>query len=459
MTLSSLFILTGLLSGGPQEPPELLQTPFVQLGEQSDAGVKSFAITWQTNDVDAKYELTYSQGNAKKLAKTSFRTVRVEGIAAHRVYQATISGFRSGSPVRYTLTSPTANFTGEVAAPKSARQDYSFVVFGDCGIGNKEQAKIAYQTYLQKPDLIVLTGDIVYNDGRISEYRKNFYPYYATKVADPNVGAPLLSRSLFVGVPGNHDILNRDLGRYPDGLAYYHYWHQPLNGPLRKGQESTPTLTGPLARQEAFESGAADRYPRMSNFSFDYGNAHWTVLDANRYVNWNDPKLRAWLAADLKAARKKTWRFVTFHQPGFHSSDSHQGEKQMRAVASIFEEGKVDIVFSGHVHNYQRTFPIQVGDKAGAPQAELEKDNWPVDKAFDGNKVTRANGVLYIVDGGGGARLYEKDFGNQPEKWKPFQQKYVGEHCFSTIKVSGKKLTLVQINVDGKEVDRMVVTK
>ena len=29
----------------------------------------------------------------------------------------------------------------------------------------------------------------------------------------------------------------------------------------------------------------------MANFSFDYGNAHWTVLDSNKNVDWTDPSL------------------------------------------------------------------------------------------------------------------------------------------------------------------------
>ena len=31
----------------------------------------------------------------------------------------------------------------------------------------------------------------------------------------------------------------------------------------------------------------------MANFSFDYANAHWIVLDSNPYVDWTEPSLRA----------------------------------------------------------------------------------------------------------------------------------------------------------------------
>src|SRR5262249_34258471 len=151
---------------------------------------------------------------------------------------------------------------------------------------------------------------------------------------------------------------------FPDTLAYYYYWAQPLNGPLgTAGAASTPTLSGADTNQQAFLAAADAAYPRMANFSFDYGNAHWTVLDANAYVDWTDPALRAWVEKDLAAARNATWRFVGFHQPGFNSAKSHFSEQRMRLLADVFEKGGVDIVFAGHVHNYQRTFPMRFAVK------------------------------------------------------------------------------------------------
>ena len=64
----------------------------------------------------------------------------------------------------------------------------------------------------------------------------------------------------------------------------------------------------------------SSRGPRMANFSFNYGNAHWTVLDANATVDWTNRELQEWVANDLAAAKDATWRFVSFHQPGFNSS-------------------------------------------------------------------------------------------------------------------------------------------
>ena len=461
MLIPTCLALASISGGGKPQAVDLLVPPSVQLGDQVANGPNSLAIAWQTGDEDHAFALRFTQGGRVREAKATFRTVRLDGVAPHRVYTASLTGLRPGERLRYTLLGDGKSlFQGEVSAPKSDAQPYTFAVFGDCGADTPEEAQIAYQAYRTKPDMIVMTGDLVYSSGRVSEYRKNFFPYYTSELASPKNGAPLLSSSLVVACPGNHDILNRAFDRFPDLLAYFYYWSQPLNGPLKEsGMKSTPTLSGPEPRQAAFLAAAGPNYPRMANYSYDYGNAHVTVLDANGYVDWNDPMLRSWLKADLAAGAKKTWRFVVYHQPGFHSSRSHQGEKQMRAVADLFEAGKVDVVFNGHVHNYQRSMPIQVAGKAGASKEELAKDDWKVDAAFDGVGNTRPKGVVYLVDGAGGADLYQPEYEKTPDVWKPFQKVYSGEYSFSIVAVNGKTFSLRQIDRAGKEIDRMTITK
>src|SRR5262249_29429888 len=145
-----------------------------------------------------------------------------------------------------------------------------------------------------------------------------FYPVYNATSPTPAVGAPLLRSTLFFAAPGNHDLANRNLGQYPDGLAYFLYWDLPRNGPaLALQARNSAILSGPEANQKAFLGAAGTAYPRMANFSFDAGDIHWLILDANTYVNWSDTELRAWITRDLAAAQDKIWRFVVFHQPGF----------------------------------------------------------------------------------------------------------------------------------------------
>ena len=266
--------------------------------------------------------------------------------------------------------------------PSALNQAYRFVAFGDCGANTTEQKALAQRAFQEKPDFVMITGDIVYARGRVSEYRDNFWPVYNADEASPGVGAPLLRSSLFVAAAGNHDIATRDLERFPDGLAYFLYWEQPLNGPPgEEGSAYVPKLSGPDASKQAFLEPAGDAYPRMANFSFDYGNAHWTVIDSNPYVDWTDKGLRAWVERDLASAHGATWRFVAFHHPGFSSSREHYEQQSMRKLADVFEAGKVDVVWSGHVHNYQRSYPLHfVPGPDGDDKPLIGKDGKPITK-------------------------------------------------------------------------------
>ena len=206
----------------------------------------------------------------------------------------------------------------------------------------------------------------------------------------------------------------------------------------------------------------------MANFSFDYGNAHWTILDCNPYVDWADPALRAWVEKDIASAKSATWRFVAFHHPGFNSSREHVNDQQMRLLADIFEKNKVDVVFSGHVHNYQRTYPLTFAAKKNAEgtlkgveeQSGAVAGAWTLDKEFDGVTKTKPNGVLYLITGGGGAHLYNPEQQDKPDTWQPFTCKYVADvNSLTAVDVNGKTLTFRQISATGKELDHFTVTK
>jgi hypothetical protein len=199
----------------------------------------------------------------------------------------------------------------------------------------------------------------------------------------------------------------------------------------------------------------------MSNFSFDYGNAHWLVLDSNPYVNWNDRALRDWVASDLAANKSATWRFVGFHHPGFNSAHTHFNDQWMRMMSKVFEAGGVDIVFSGHVHNYQRTFPLRFQAKVNAPDQWGRVDgDWRLDRNYDGRFHTKPDGVIYVITGAGGAMLYNPEQQNDPASWQAFTNKFVSQvNSFTVVDGVGDRLSIRQVSKDGQELDRFVVTK
>jgi len=99
------------------------------------------------------------------------------------------------------------------------------------------------------------------------------------------------------------------------------------------------------------------------------GNVAFFLLDSNR-INRTQT---VWLA---RALRRSTapWKVVAFHHPAF-TCGAYRGHREVRSRwVPLFERHGVDLVLSGHDHNYQR---------------------------FGARR-----GVRYAVHGGGGARLY-----------------------------------------------------
>ncbi len=452
-----------------------LVKPYLQLGHSP--ADRQVVVVWHTVDADSQWVVDYRPGTGRRwqaAPTATFDRVAVPGVAPHRIHHVALTGLEPGQLFGYRLSNDGKPvFEAEARAPKAADQPQRFVVFGDCGADTPEERAIAFRAFLSKPDFVMITGDIVYGKGLISEYRTKFWPILNADEASPCVGAPLLRSTLFLAAPGNHDIASRDLEKTPDGLAYFYYWFQPLNGPIGKvGGPITAPLAGPSQNLKAFAEAAGSAFPRMANFSFDYGNAHWTVLDANATVDWTNRELKEWVAADLASAKGATWRFVSFHQPGFNSSKTHFDEQYMRVLAPLFEEGKVDVVFNGHVHNYQRSYPLRfvpASESQAAPPAAKDgktskvrhvDGKFTLDKSFDGHNDTSPDGVIYIVTGAGGQHLYNPEQQDDPASWQAFTFKHVSKvHSLTVADLDGPTLSIRQQSPDGEEVDRFVIKK
>ncbi|HPS56027.1 MAG TPA: metallophosphoesterase family protein, partial [Sedimentisphaerales bacterium] len=96
--------------------------------------------------------------------------------------------------------------------------------------------------------------------------------------------------------------------------------------------------------------------PTTANYTFTYGNAHFTVLDyATGYYNTVPV---AWLQAALgsQEAQSATWRFLVLHVPPY-CERWIDGSSVLRAsLVPLLEQYGVDMVFSGHTHEYERGF-------------------------------------------------------------------------------------------------------
>ena len=319
--------------------------------------------------------------------------------------------------------------------------------------------KIAGAPKLPEPNLALNTGDNVYYNGAEGSYRDFWMPVWNNAVSSNETGAPFIRHIPYYIVLGNHDmgstgvsanlLGNDSAGKYSgltgggDALQYFNNFYFPLNGPLGvdpqhifNGDVSSPTgfyfsyqgqsYDSPAAI-EAFRAstevdtgkGPKRQIDTMSNYSFDSGNAHFVFLDANPHLfngllsyvatyksaptNFpNYPSILAkWLVNDLDSSNQ-TWKVVVFHQPSFSSGNLTLRNFQMRRIAKFLEDHGVNIVFNGHEHNYQRTYPLRALDRVADVPSENAAPAVAIDQNYDGNTNTVPDGVLYIVEGAGG---------------------------------------------------------
>ncbi|MCA0366212.1 MAG: metallophosphoesterase family protein [Bacteroidetes bacterium] len=440
--------------------------PYIQIGESEN--LDKMVVMWHTDteikDFKIKYHISGNQSKTKE-QWVSGKRLSVSGTTNRFIYEATLFDLIPGKLVTYEIwRGKTKVFSSEFKAQARKDEEVKMVVFGDVGTGTEIQRKIGNLVMKEQPQMVAISGDIVYNRGLVHEYDENFYPYNNA----PEY--PFMSRVPFFVAPGNHDLETRDLNKYNGALAYYYFWNQPLNGPdFKENSALHPELIGSDSLKKDFYAYTEKKYPVMSNYSFNYGDSFWLVLDSNPYVNWSDSTLIKWVKNEMEKAKDFTWKFVMFHHPGFNSSRAHYEQQQMRILSPLFEAGKVDVVFNGHVHNYQRTFPMnflpygtgsRIASSTNQTRGKVISGKWTLDKIYDGKTQLKPNGPIYIVTGAGGRELYDVDQTDDKDSWQPFTcQFYSVKHSFTSIIFNSKSLKIKQIDIDGNLVEEISIVK
>lgn len=456
----------------PDTSGPFLVKPYVQMGEAPrHLKEEQIAVLWHAPDRDQPWKVEFRSKEATDW--TSVESVKetqvvVTGIPPHRVCEAILQPLPPGAIVEYRVRrGENVDFTATTRSRAAVNQSFRCVVAGDLGTGSPQQRKVAYQIDRRQPEFMFVPGDLVYNHGRISEYRSSFYPVYSQEKASAEQGSPLMRSTILLGGRGQHDT-QAALAHQPDAHAYFLYWSFPLNGPpLEPAGPHVFPLGGSASDEGAFREAAAKRFPGMANYSFDWGNSHWTVLDTwNPHIDWTAPALRSWLREDLARARDSTWKFVSSYMPPFSSSTAYPQGQKMRVIVDILQDAGVDIVFSGYAHSYQRTYPLRFTQDAIPAEpvrdpAQKVPGQWRLDKQFDGHERTRPDGILYIVSGcGGNPQLHSPEQTNNPKTWQPFTAKYeASTHQFTELEINDRRLTLRQISLDGEELDRISLSK
>jgi hypothetical protein len=465
--------------------PLFTALPYIQPGAKGTTlrdGDESIVIAWQTDRRPSDFQVIVRGKGLTPTAIVPKRSERFSGDMndgeGRFDYAAIIEGLSLSTRYDYRVVMNSKTIAeGFFTTRKKRGTKTRFVTFGDNSYGEISDRMIAYQAYQAKPDFIMNTGDNVYEDGLDNEYARFFFPVYNADIAHPRVGAPLLRSVPYYTVIANHDVHGKDemkrpvadFKTNPDSGGYFTCMHLPGNG--HDATQKTPII-GPKDRIDLFRQTAGDRFPRQATYSFDYGDAHFLCLDSNIYVDANDPALHRFIEEDLKAT-DASWKFVVFHHPAFNVGYDHYSEQHMRVLSPIFEKNGVNIVLHGHEHNYQRTLPFTFApsDISAAStlntKSRLVPGKFTIDRAFDGVKNTKANGVIYITTGAGGKHLYDMEDNDKPERWKHKEDDYADyiarfisdRHSLTVVDMDAGSLNFKQVDQWGNVIDQFRLTK
>jgi hypothetical protein len=205
-------------------------------------------------------------------------------------------------------------------------------VLGDAGTANRNQAAVrdAFLKWTgpRTPDLWLMLGDNAYGTGTDAEYQKAVFAMYPDTLRTSPLWPTL----------GNHDAGSANSGT--ESGVYYDVFTLPTRG----------QAGGLPSGTEAY-------------YAFDYANIHFICLDSHDTDRSKDGAMAQWLRADLESTTQE-WIVCFFHHPpytkGTHDSDDPKDSSgrmiQMRQnLLPILEEGGVDLVLTGHSHNYERS--------------------------------------------------------------------------------------------------------
>jgi len=159
-------------------------------------------------------------------------------------------------------------------------------------------------------------------------------------------------------------------------------------------------------------------------YSFDYCNAHFVSLSTETDIDGVQLK---WLIDDLENTNA-TWKIVYFHKPAYCSSGGWENVR--KKWCPIFDKYHVDLVFSGHIHVYERTKPIRNGSVMPTPE----------------------QGTTYIITGGGGAHLGSV----YRQRWIESEGSF---YHFLRLSINGSSLHGETILANGTVVDTFDMTK
>ncbi|MDP0491862.1 MAG: LamG-like jellyroll fold domain-containing protein [Verrucomicrobiota bacterium JB023] len=367
------------IEGPVPTPPGMIVKPYLQWVRQNEA-----TIMWETAH-PCKGILHWGYGS-----DCDQRIVEEE---ARTIHEITLTGLEPEMLYYYYTETPTESspILTDVSTFQTATKPGSpiaFTVFCDTQSNPHIVNQLAEAAWEYRPNFLIIGGDLVTTGKNKSHWTEHFFP---------NMD-PIISRVPFYPVLGNHE---------QNAEYYYDYMHLP--------------------EPEYF-------------YTFVQGDIQFFMIDSNKSLA-PDSEQYQWLDEQL-AASDSTWKIAVHHHPPHSSDDDYgndwkrpikeatNGDRNARQLTTLYDKHGVDIVWTGHIHSYERTWLLREGQ--------------PVEK----------DGTLYLITGGAGGGL--ERFG----PYRPiFQRQIRTGHHFSYVTCFGGELDVKAYDLEGKLFDHFTLRK
>ncbi|CAM8955282.1 unnamed protein product [Rhodiola kirilowii] len=296
----------------------------------SMVGSDKMRVSWISDDqTSAVINYGGSKDSLNLSATGSSSTYKYMLYTSGFIYDVVIGPLQPNSVYYYACGSDTSQVFSFKTAP--AQFPVKFAVVGDLGQTgwtNSTLQHIAASNY----DVLLLPGDLSYAD--------TLQPLWDSF---GQLVEPLASQRPWMVTQGNHEVEKIPVMHSQPFTSYNARWHMP------------------------FEESGSD-----SNlyYSFDVAGVHVIMLGSYTDFDVNSDQYK-WLEADLgKVDRSKVnWVVVNVHAPWYNSNTAHQGEDESvemrKSMEDLILKGRVDVVFAGHVHAYERFTRVYDGEGNG----------------------------------------------------------------------------------------------
>ncbi|KAJ2489005.1 hypothetical protein IWW37_004333 [Coemansia sp. RSA 2050] len=398
----------------------IISHEFQKLPMVFEHGQEQYYVVWETNKPASESLLEWwvdtlpsnKQDRAHHVVEAQYKLLD----ESHHRYSAIIGPVGLASAVHYRCTTSTASTKEYTIARRSKTELTQILVISDNQHGDDvfRQVLAAIQNHYGRnvfPDAILHAGDSVQHVERLEDWQDQLF----SPLED---AGGYQHRSPMVFVSGNHD---HDKARTPSNWNVY--------ADMYHGVATTEGLGAPEV-----VNGLYHRFYHAVSL----GSARIISLDAE----CPSAEQSAFLERELQseAFQSSQFRIVTMHIAPYiefwdpytwnEKGEKHWGEHVRLEYDQLFRQYNVDLVISGHQHNYQR------GTVRRNPQSA------------DGGSITYA-----IVGGaGGGLDLV------RVEDWDMYTVTYL-DHHFVSLEIENRELRWTAKNRAGDIIDQFNIVR